>query len=434
MEIAGYLKSHRRVLLVLCSLVIIVGYTRPVLADGSLFGRTVSHIQVSGNDKTQTRFVLKWANIKIGAQLNQQLIDRARRELLDTELFKQVSISAEADGDQARVLISLKEKRYWLLLPRLRRTSDGDIKTGLRLTMHNIDGADQTLRALIEKTETSSGEDSTRYLIDYQLPQYSRPYEYNIAFGQSTTFTEEADTGFKNVEKQDTFIFSVNRDWHTSLLTRPLTLYAGFGYQQIKLREPYPDNVAGRDEGTFNRIILRLEYDDIHHQKYRRYGRYYSLIYQQGLKSFNSDYESSIVDLVSQFYHRINALDNFNTRLFLGFSHNSPFNEQRYNIGGAGSIRGIETDSFSGDAMLFGNFEYIKGFKKYRSFRTSLFVDVGNVYQDLKSIDVTDLQTSVGIGLRWKAVAFVKTDLFLDLAYNFETENTKLYGGTRLNF
>ena len=404
------------------------------LADASLFGRTVSDVQVSGNDKTQERFVLQWAKIKIGEQLNQQLIDRARQELLDKELFKQVSISAEADGDQARVIITLKEKRYWLLLPRLRRTSDGDIKTGLRLTMHNINGGDQTLRALIEKTDGSNGEDSRRYLIDYRIPQYSKPYEYNIAFGQSTIFTEDVDTGFENVEYQDTFIFTVNRDWSTAILARPLTLYLGFGYQRVSLREPYPATVEGNDEGNFNRIILRVEYDGIHYEKYRRWGRYYSLIYQQGLKILNTDYESSIVNFVARYLYRINPLDNFNSRLFLGFSHNSPYNTDRYSIGGAGSIRGLETGSFSGDALFFGNFEYLKGFKKYRSFRTSLFIDIGNVYPDLKSIDVTDLQTSVGLGLRWKATAFVKTDLFLDLAYNFDTENTRLYGGTRLNF
>ena len=84
--------------------------------------------------------------------------------------------------------------------------------------------------------------------------------------------------------------------------------------------------------------------------------------------------------------------------------------------------------------MIFGNFEYVKGFKKHRKFRTSAFIDIGNVYEDIKSIDITDLRVGVGVGLRWKAVSFVRTDLVVDVGYDIDTGNVKFYAGTRLNF
>ncbi len=118
----------------------------------------------------------------------------------------------------------------------------------------------------------------------------------------------------------------------------------------------------------------------------------------------------------------------------MGLSHHTPFNHEKYGIGSAQTIRGIDKGTFTGDALLFGNFEYVKGFKKHRKFRTSAFIDIGNVYEDIKSVDITDLRVGVGLGLRWKAVAFVRTDIVVDVGYDIDSGNVKFYAGTSLNF
>jgi hypothetical protein len=64
----------------------------------------------------------------------------------------------------------------------------------------------------------------------------------------------------------------------------------------------------------------------------------------------------------------------------------------------------------------------------------SLFIDVGNLYVDITKIDPVDLQTSAGFGGRWKLTSFVSTDLFVDYAYNIDTHNHNIYGGTSLTF
>lgn len=66
--------------------------------------------------------------------------------------------------------------------------------------------------------------------------------------------------------------------------------------------------------------------------------------------------------------------------------------------------------------------------------RNSLFIDIGNVYEDAGSIDLNDMQGSIGTGIRWKVEAFIKTDLFIDIAYQPENSETFVYGGTSLNF
>ena len=64
----------------------------------------------------------------------------------------------------------------------------------------------------------------------------------------------------------------------------------------------------------------------------------------------------------------------------------------------------------------------------------SLFVDLGNVYDDLEDVNFGDIHYTVGTGIRWKVESFVKTDLFLDYGYDIETGEGKFYGGTSLNF
>ena len=205
-------------------------------------------------------------------------------------------------------------------------------------------------------------------------------------------------------------------------------------YQKLRLRQPYPIGLNEREAGRFNRLSLKLEYDDVHNEKYRRYGQYFSLTYQQGLFSLNSDYASKITELEARYYYRLNALDNFNSRLFADFAHDTPFNHPFYEIGSAGTIRGLDNESFSGTVLLFANLEYVKRFSRYPSFRGSLFLDVGNVYNGVNGVDFSDLWTGIGLGLRWKARSLVKTDLFVDLAYDTDSGNYKVYGGTSLNF
>ena len=150
-----------------------------------------------------------------------------------------------------------------------------------------------------------------------------------------------------------------------------------------------------------------------------------------------SPFPSSTNMLIPDWSSRIAGLgqwDNFNSRLFAGYAHDTPFSHPYYEIGSSDNIRGLDKESFSGNVLLFANLEYVKGFARHPSFRVSLFLDIGNVFDGLNGIDWSDLHTSIGFGIRWKAASFVKTDFFIDLAYDTETGENKAYGGTSLNF
>lgn len=404
----------------------------PAYANPHLYDRPISQVRVFGNDKTQRRFILKWAKLQPGDMLTRDSLKQARQNLLDTSLFKQIHLTAISEGEMIAVNIEVEEKYFTLLLPRLGRNSNGDVKSGLRLRMHNIAGADQTLNMLVEQTDLSNGDDDQRYRIDYKLPQFSKPYHYKWRVSQSTRNTLEED--FRNTEYSDYISFSVARDLNSSIILRPLTINMLVKLERVSLDTPYPVEFNEIEAGNFNRLGLELEFDNIHQQRFRRFGRYFALTYQQGFGELESDYISRILEFEALVFRPLNAQDNFNSRFFSGVSTNSPFNSPYYDFGGADNLRGLERDIFSGDALVFANFEYVIGYHDYPSFRSSLFLDIGNVYKDAQSIDLADIYSSVGFGLRWKLTSFIKTDLFIDVAYQPEDGETYVYGGTSLNF
>ena len=407
-------------------------YFNLTMADSDLSGSPLAQIIVLGNTKTQTKFVLKWAKITVGDFIGESELKQARQNILDTDLFKKVTLQTEFRQSKKTLIIELEEKIYTLLLPRFSRNSDGGVKLGINLKLYNINGADQNLDLLAEKSEESDGDNGRRYRISYNFPPHNQPYRYHISLSDSVTNTKTND--LRNIEYENSALFSVTRDLHSSSFSYPLSITTSLAYQKIGLQSPYPDSSGKLDAGKFNRVEFKIEYDAIHTQKYRRYGYFHSLALQQGLKSVGSDYSSRIIKIESRFYSPLNQHDNFNSRLIFGLSKKSPFNTDYYELGGSGTLRGLAQDSIRGNALLLGNFEYVKGFESHPSFRWSSFIDIGNIYPDLGEVDLGDLQTSVGFGGRWKALSFVKTDIFIDYAYNIDTDNNKVYAGTSLTF
>lgn len=396
------------------------------------FNRPVSEVRVFGNETTKSPYILKWAGLRPDEILTDKKLDKARQNILNTSLFKRVELDTRLDGERVAVDINVEEKYYTLLVPRLSRTSDGDVKSGIKLYIHNIGGANQTLNMLVQQTDLSNGDDDRKYRFDYDYPQFSLPYYFKWRLGQSVknTFNE----GFTNTEYDDYFAFSIRRDLDTPLLENPLTISTRLEIERLQLDQPYPESFNEIEAGNFNRFGMEIRYDMVDQHYFRRIGRRFSLTYQQGFTELNSDYRSRILSFESIVFRPMNSLDNFNSRFYVGFSEDSPFNAPYYKLGGTDNVRGIERDAFEGDTIVFANFEYVLGYHKYPSVRNSIFIDVGNVYENAQSIDLNDIKGAIGTGIRWKISSFIKTDLFIDIAYQPENSEKFIYGGTSLNF
>jgi len=398
-----------------------------------VIGLPIDQFRVTGNIRTQEKHLLKWSELHIGQKLTLPVLNKALQELRDTDLFRTIQLQTERYENGELILhIIVEEKRYWLLLPRVSRSSAGDIKSGFRLRMYNLQGADQSLNLLAQQEQQTNGDDSREVRFRYELPLFAKPYDLTWQLSQIIKNTEQQE--FDNVETTNFFSFGVSRDWHLESFKIPLTLETSIELEDLDLKEPYPESIEAREAGTYNRLRLGLIFDDVHRERYRRFGSYYAINLDQGFDWLGSDYESTVLELEINNFVRLNRYDNFNSRFVFEIANDSPFDYPRYGIGGASNIRGLEDIDERGDGRWFANLEYVFAYMKYPGVAHTLFVDIGNVYDDLEDINFGDLHYTVGTGFRWKIESFVKTDLFLDYGYNAEEQQGKLYGGTSLNF
>ena len=172
--------------------------------SAEVIGLPIDNLLISGNERTQEKWIRKWLGIEIGQELSKPLLNRAQQELRDTGLFREVYFQTERDENGELTLhVRLEERRVNLLLPRLSRNGDGDIKAGIRLRMYNLQGADQTLELLAQQEEESGGDDSEEIRFRYTMPLYEKPYELSWRISKIVANTEVED--FRNVETSDSW-------------------------------------------------------------------------------------------------------------------------------------------------------------------------------------------------------------------------------------
>ena len=401
--------------------------------NANAIGLPIDQFRVSGNVKTQEKYLLQWSGLRIGQILTLDALNYALQELRDRDLFKTIQFQTERfENGELTLHIIVEERRSWLLLPRVDRNSEGDIKTGFRLRMYNLQGADRSLSVLAQQEQETNGDDSDQLRVSYEMPLYEKPYDLGWQYFRVVENTVRED--FVNIETVNYFSFGVSRDWHLREFSTPLTLATAIAFEDRDLDQPYPDSIEAREAGSYNRLRLALIYDDVHREPYRRYGNYYAFSISQGFEWLGSDYDSTVFDFEINGFKRLNLFDNFNYRLVVEVSNNSPFNYLNYDIGGGSNIRGLEDYPVRGDARWFSNLEWVLAYRKHPGVAHTLFLDLGNVYDHLEDIDVTDVKYTVGTGFRWKIESFVKTNLFLDYGYDVEGQQGKFYAGTSLNF
>ncbi len=401
--------------------------------DPATLGTPIDRFVISGNDRTQERFLHKWTGLAPGRILTREALEIAEQELLDRGLFREIRFSSErVEPGETELRLTLRERRYTLLLPRASRNNSGDVKAGFRLRMNNLQGADRTLEALLQRENQADGDDADEFSIDYTMEMFDRPYDLELAFERVEENTEIDD--FANIHFTDKISIGVARDWHISGWRTPLTVSTAVTFEDFDIDLAYPETVDGVEPGRFNRLAIGFRLNRVHRDRYRRFGSLYSLTLERGFDWLGSDFTSNLVTFEVRGYRPLNAYDNIDYRLIFAASNDSPFGRLRFGLGGASTLRGLEDFDNRGDARIFTNIEYVFAYRSRPHLRHTLFIDIGNVWGDLESIELSDWEYTIGTGFRWKIDAFVKTDLFIDYGYDVENSEGKLYGGTSLNF
>ena len=391
----------------------------------------IDGFDLRGAEKTHPYYLRLWSGLAIGQKVDRQDLDAARQRLMDTALYLEVSVVAESPcSERSRIVIAVREKHYHLIYPRASRNGDGDIDLGLRYRGSNLFGRGQSIALLLSKKDYANGDSADRFQLDYDLPLWEPPYRFQTRLYRADTLLGDSET--LATETLTELRLSIGRDWHPSQLDEPVTVYALLGLKRKALDKSSPD--LGLEPGVFNTLGIRLVIDQIHRSPTRRFGRYFSLEFNQGIFGLGSDYEASLVRFEGRHYWPLNDTDNINLRYILGLASEKVFNQSVFTIGGAATVRGIESDSVEGNGLWLTNLEYLKGFEQWPSFRLALFTDIANVFDRYNEFSGKPWQTTIGLGLRWKIRSFVKTDLFIDYGFDPDSGYSRFYAGTHLSF
>jgi outer membrane protein assembly factor BamA len=391
----------------------------------------ISDFIVTGNKVTLKEKMIYWSGLKDGQTVTHQDVVRAKKRLMNTELFRDVEIDLVSPcAIRSALNIDVREKRYHLLYPELSRNGDGDVEIGITYKGDNLYGSDHSLKLAVSQKEFINGDVADRLDFSYDLPMTSKPYE--LRWNVSSDETILSDTVTRVKETHSVFQFFAGRTWESSPLGFPVAIFA-----KILLQEKSFDQSAtliATRPGTFNALGLRLEHDKVEYGKYRRSGEFYSLDYEVGLSSLGSDFTAQVFQLEMRHFNPVNPTDNLNYRLKVSLASADIFNLKRYEVGGNDTLRGIESATLKGNGLWLGNIEYIWGFQESPNIRIAAFTDVGNLFQRYDQFNDNNWQLTYGVGLRWKVQSFVKTDLVLDYATDPETGYSKVYGSTSVNF
>jgi outer membrane protein insertion porin family len=102
-----------------------------------------------------------------------------------------------------------------------------------------------------------------------------------------------------------------------------------------------------------------------------------------------------VVDMKGQ--NQLSASNFLDFRVMAGYSGEVLPMQRRFHLGGIGSLRGYGYKEFSGNTMLLGNLEYRIGSK---SPQLALLFDVGNAWENGEDVNLRELKSSIGVGLR----------------------------------
>ncbi|SEK49521.1 BamA/TamA family outer membrane protein [Ectothiorhodospira marina] len=413
----------------------------PALTEPSPDVPVISEIRFEGNRVTRESVMRQELTIRGGDPLDAQALEHSRQALMNMGLFRSVASRVEVTDGEAEVIFSVSEKYYIFPLPRLSRTSDGDIRYGGDLRFDNFLGYNQVLRMRLQWEDAGSDtseEASRTFSVSYSIPRIPR-----TAWGLSLSFEDDSVVESASAEDGHGKHDKMTQQWGASItrwLDRqgPSTGWrASLGVNREERRhEAHAPGGAVPEDARVLSWSGGLGFTDVADLGRRREGVEYGVSVSFGGRAIGSD--TSHQDL-SLYYRAYRPLDdhelaaNLNYQARFAVAGRTAFGDEAYSLGGGSNLRGYPRDYREGDLLLLLNTEYLRPLFGRADVRGVGFVDVGGVWPR-RDIDLSDVHLGAGLGLRINLRWFVRTDLRLDYAYGVSANDSRVYAGTNHAF
>ncbi len=366
----------------------------------------IEKIDITGNTRTRDKVIRREVPIGEGELYSSTELKRARGNLRRLGYFEDVQITETrgSAADRMNLGVGVKERPTGSISLGLGYSSVDKVIGTASISQSNFMGTG--LKLDLSGTVSAS---SSRYVFGITEPWlFDRP----ISAGFDIYNTEREYPDF-DLRKQG---FNVRAGF-------PLTKRYTRGYITYKLEDVHITDVADtastlikEQEGTSTESSIRLQArrDSRNDAFFPSEGSVVTLTTEfaggpLGGTSYYVKYEADAVKYFPLPWNTVLSLHGSAGHV-QGYEGREPPVYERYFLGGINTIRGFQTRSISprdpatgdligGRSMLVFNAEYLFPLFAEQSIRGLVFFDAGNAYLD--SIDLDDLKTSVGAGLRW---------------------------------
>lgn len=371
------------------------------ISEGSLEG-----IVVKGNEKTKTNVITREMKVKPGEPFNVKDARRSMQKVNNLGYFEDVNMKLNPGKEPNAVVLEtnvVEQKTGTFSIGGGYSKSDGMI--GI------IEVGDNNFRGSGDKVKFHwefGGVDNKNYEVSYTRPWLDSK-QTSLSFSLYDLTNEYTDY-YDGTDKEKS-TYDKNRRGVDITLGRPSGEYIQ-NYITLKNRKDkyeeyedgpinYLDGTAEHNEylkdnyGLTRSITLMRVFDSRDNVFAPSEGARYSLSAE--FAGFGGDFDFNKYTLEGRKYFKVGPDHVIATRLTAGYADGNISDSNRFEVGGADTLRGYEDEQYKGSKMLAGSVEY--RFPVINKIQGVVFTDIGNAWTD-GGFKLNDLKTSVGVGIR----------------------------------
>lgn len=376
----------------------------------------VTAIRLVGNETTRDIVILRELALRVGDEATPEAIERTRQSVQDLGLFRSVRVDADPDGDGIILAVHVREKRYFLPIPRLDGNSDGDYSYGAQIRWSNMFGLNHRMVAYVEKGEIESERD--RESTESARLSYYAPYVADTAYSINAfvDHTEQVSINRQGQAFDETFQrvqLLGTRDFRTTRPRDGWILGTGLYWQDQKAEGLF----APASDGMATAGVLTASYDDLHFNLYSQSGKRFQARAEVAADGLMSDYSYQRLDVDYRHYRPFGRRAHQSLHLIAagGVFGGGPDSRNAYSLGGSRRMRGYESDAIEGNSYWYVSGEYLRPLR-WEWLRLLAVFEAGSARGNVFGDRNRSAYASIGLGVRARITWFVDIEIEAGIA------------------
>ena len=399
----------------------------------------ITDIQISGNEKTRQEILLRELGFNAGMTVSAAEIEKGRKSIMALRLFTTVETRLQPTKTGHRLWVHVREKYFFLPVPIVQRSGDGDWTYGVMSQTHNLFGLNQQLKVMFRHKVYHNAHIKREggLQIHYKAPRIGNSlFGLDLGLYRERALLDEARQNRAGIyERRLTGgRITMSRWLRAAGPSRGWRLLVGLQ------RQAYKHTLLSGDAGLlFNTGILtalaRLENKMITASADHRTGEHYGYELQKIM--------SGVGRTINQHFGFYRSYQNIgsgkvaqlHTHFRMGACSGSVFGNPCFSLGGDTTIRGVRRDAFEGDVFVLSNVQLLIPLADTQHIRGVVFLDAGAAADSMSSATPYRSAVGFGVGLVWKLKRFVRTDVRVELAHGLGAKGgNRVYASTSMLF